>query len=153
MKKKQTPKRRIWNGMNWIRQEKRLAIYMRDGLACVYCGAGLEEDVQLTLDHYTPVSRGGNNDARNLVTACKTCNSARGKRTVRSFVKTVAEYHCVEDWATIYARVNSFRRRTLSVNETVSLLGRRGYSSRRILNALRSMREEERPVRRRILFP
>lgn len=30
-------------GMNWIRKDKRLAIYMRDGMACVYCG--------LTLDH------------------------------------------------------------------------------------------------------
>lgn len=27
-----------WQGMNWIRQDKRLAIYLRDGLACVWCG-------------------------------------------------------------------------------------------------------------------
>jgi 5-methylcytosine-specific restriction endonuclease McrA len=26
-------------GMNWIRPEKRLAIYLRDGLACCYCAA------------------------------------------------------------------------------------------------------------------
>ena len=32
------------NGSKWIRPEKRMAIYLRDGLACVYCGEGVEHD-------------------------------------------------------------------------------------------------------------
>lgn len=32
-----------WQGMNWIRQEKRYAIYLRDGLACVWCKATIED--------------------------------------------------------------------------------------------------------------
>src|SRR5438128_11454104 len=30
-------------GMNWIRPEKRLALYLRDGLACCYCGEAVED--------------------------------------------------------------------------------------------------------------
>lgn len=63
-----------WNGGSyWIRPEKRLAIYARDGLACVYCGA---ED-RLSLDHIQPRELGGTHHETNLVTACISCNSAR----------------------------------------------------------------------------
>jgi len=62
-------------GMNWIRQAKRLALYMRDHFACLYCGAGIEDEgTILTLDH---VQHTGSNDASNLVTACFSCNSAK----------------------------------------------------------------------------
>ena len=57
-------------GMNWIRKEKRLAIYLRDGLACCFCGEGVEDGAKLTLDHLTPHSHGGTNGAENLATAC-----------------------------------------------------------------------------------
>ena len=80
------------NGRNWIRPEKRLALYLRDGLACVYCGASLEAGVTLTLDHLRPVSKGGSNAASNLVTACQTCNSSRKNRPVRGFCRAVASY-------------------------------------------------------------
>lgn len=44
--------RRKWHGGKWIRVERRLGIYLRDGLACVWCGASVEQDgVQLSLDH------------------------------------------------------------------------------------------------------
>ena len=33
------------------RPEKRLAIYLRDDMACIYCGIGIEEAGTLTLDH------------------------------------------------------------------------------------------------------
>ena len=79
-------------GMNWIRKEKRLALYMRDGMACVYCGNGVEDGITLTLDHLHPYSDGGSNDTRNLVTACKSCNSRRGTRTVLDFCEAVAGY-------------------------------------------------------------
>ena len=31
------------NGSKWIRPDKRLAIYLRDGLACAWCGHALED--------------------------------------------------------------------------------------------------------------
>jgi len=82
-----------WNGAKWIRRERRLALYMRDGLACVWCGSGLEDEgVTLSLDHVVPVSKGGGNDSRNLVTSCRKCNSVRGDRDAIDFASAVAYY-------------------------------------------------------------
>ena len=39
-----------YQGMNWIRQDKRLAIYLRDGLACAWCGNGVENGAKLPLE-------------------------------------------------------------------------------------------------------
>lgn len=75
------------NGMNWLRPEKRLAIYCRDGLACVYCLMTLANGAKLTLDHLVPRKLGGTNAACNLVTACSICNSSRGHRNWRKFAK------------------------------------------------------------------
>lgn len=63
----------------WIRPAKRLAIYIRDGFACAYCGRTLRAaaPADVTLDHLLPRSAGGGNEASNLVTACRSCNSSR----------------------------------------------------------------------------
>lgn len=87
-----------WHGMNWIRKEKRLAIYLRDGLACVYCGFEIESGAELTLDHLIPRShfhaanKPVDNSEKNLVTCCKKCNSSRGDRDVVEFARGVSEY-------------------------------------------------------------
>lgn len=73
------------NGGKWIAPKKRRAIYLRDDLRCVYCGAGIEDGVQFTLDHIVPCELGGDNSAANLVTACKTCNSSKGSKSQRAF--------------------------------------------------------------------
>lgn len=68
----------------WITPEKRLAIYIRDGFQCAYCGSSLKnvDPEGITLDHLVPrnpkVEHGnGGNEATNLVTACRSCNSSR----------------------------------------------------------------------------
>ncbi len=63
----------------WIRRERRLAIYVRDAFQCLYCGRDLRSaaPADVTLDHLLPRSAGGTNEAVNLVTACRSCNSAR----------------------------------------------------------------------------
>jgi 5-methylcytosine-specific restriction endonuclease McrA len=66
--------RHDYQGMNWIRQEKRHAIYVRDGFTCKHCG-----EPGKTLDHVVPRSEGGSNEASNLVTACGKCNYGRKK--------------------------------------------------------------------------
>jgi hypothetical protein len=86
MPSKTTPRKRN-QGSKWIRKDKRLAIYLRDGLSCVYCGRTMEQgDAQLTLDHVTPVELGGSNRARNLVTCCMGCNCSKQDKPVREFV-------------------------------------------------------------------
>lgn len=68
-----------WYGANWIRKEKRLAIYIRDNFACVYCGAQLKgcKPGEISLDHIVPVNAGGSNEATNLVTCCRACNNRK----------------------------------------------------------------------------
>jgi hypothetical protein len=80
-------------GMNWISQHKRLAIYLRDGLACAYCNITFDQGATLTLDHINPTSFGGKiTDEKNLVTCCHTCNSSRGNRSVEVFAEATACY-------------------------------------------------------------
>lgn len=127
-----------WQGMNWIRQEKRLAIYLRDGLSCAWCGAGVEAGSIFTLDHLVPHSKGGSNDERNLVTACKRCNDSRGARSVKAFAIAVAAYvnHGVSPEA-IVANVRACARRSLKEFkiEAAKLIERRG-SAAKVLSSL-----------------
>jgi 5-methylcytosine-specific restriction endonuclease McrA len=81
-----------WQGMNWIRQDLRLAIYLRDGLACCYCGDAIENGAQLTLDHVKPHNLGGSNKPTNLVSCCHRCNCSRGKRSIEEFASATANY-------------------------------------------------------------
>lgn len=52
----------------------RARIYARDKWACAWCGA---RGVPLSLDHYVPRSRGGDNSPGNLLTCCLKCNMRR----------------------------------------------------------------------------
>jgi len=73
-------------GMNWIRLEKRLAIYHRDRFDCVWCRGIFplnERGYGLTLDHLVP---GRDHRPENLVTACNSCNVARGSATVEEWL-------------------------------------------------------------------
>lgn len=79
-------------GMNWIRQDKRLAIYMRDGLACAYCGHSIEAGASLTLDHVNAYANGGKHHETNLVTACERCNWTKNDRPLDEWLVAVSEY-------------------------------------------------------------
>lgn len=119
------------NGMNWIRQEKRLAIYLRDGLACVWCGRAVEGEVVLTLDHAIPRNAGGSNAAENLVTACSHCNSVRKDRPMKGFAYSVAEY-LDADPKEILNRVRACRSRKLPMKQAKELIALRGSASKAI---------------------
>lgn len=71
----------------WIRADKRLAIYLRDEFECVYCGRNLHKAApqDVTLDHVKAKSKGGENHESNLVTACRSCNCARQDKPVAKF--------------------------------------------------------------------
>ena len=131
--KRKPTRNESWLGMNWIRQEKRLAIYLRDGCACAYCGASVEQGTQLSLDHIVPHAKGGGNGEGNLVTCCSRCNSSRGKRSLPAFARAVARYvnHGIkaED---IIAHVRKCSRRSLKSAkvEAKRLITRRGSAAK-----------------------
>lgn len=72
------------NGSSWIRLSTRMAIHHRDGFRCVYCA---KIGGRLTIDHLEPVLvRGKAHLPSNLVTACLSCNSAKGGKTYRAWL-------------------------------------------------------------------
>jgi hypothetical protein len=66
----------------WCPKVKRLALYLRDGFTCMYCGRDLTtaRPHEVTLDHLRPQVNGGCHTPSNLVTACSRCNCARQHR-------------------------------------------------------------------------
>jgi 5-methylcytosine-specific restriction endonuclease McrA len=83
---------------SWIRREKRLAIYLRDGVHCSYCGTDLRgaRPCDMGLDHLESqdeckgrgnCTRSGKsmNHESNLVLACRSCNSSRQSMPWRQF--------------------------------------------------------------------
>lgn len=94
-------------GSKWIRKEKRLAIYERDGWRCVWCrcdvidGASMQKGFEYnpngvraselaTLDHFLGRARGGSNDAANLLTCCASCNAEREDRSALEWATLIS---------------------------------------------------------------
>jgi hypothetical protein len=63
----------------------RRKVYERDGYTCRYCGTAVTT-YTATLDHLVPVTAGGTNGLDNLVTACLSCNTRKGKKPIGDFL-------------------------------------------------------------------
>ncbi|CAN5674857.1 HNH endonuclease [soil metagenome] len=62
------------------RQVTNTFLFARDSYRCQYCGrhrGDLRGRDYLTRDHVVPISRGGENTWRNVVTACSACNNRK----------------------------------------------------------------------------
>lgn len=79
----------------WIRAKKRLAIYLRDRMTCIYCLRDLHDadPRDITLDHIIPKSQGGSNDESNVITSCRTCNCARQDKPLSRFAGPETRAH------------------------------------------------------------
>lgn len=88
-KRKRTPHQPVGR---WIRVDKRLAIYLRDGFICLWCDRDLHgaDPKDITLDHAIPRSKGGSNSETNLFTSCRSCNSFRQNKPLK---KVATAYH------------------------------------------------------------
>jgi len=69
----------------YVRSERRPAftrfnVFLRDRFTCQYCAQSFPTQ-ELTFDHIIPRSRGGCTTWGNVVTACSSCNLAKGNRT------------------------------------------------------------------------
>ena len=61
-------------------QKTRLQVLQRDYNTCHYCG--LEAT---TVDHLIPISKGGTDEASNMVACCTQCNSSKRDRMTPTF--------------------------------------------------------------------
>lgn len=73
---------RVLGGGGSHTAEQRIAKFEELGNRCFYCGIG----GKLTLDHQTPLSRGGTNNLDNIVPCCGSCNSRKGTKTLDEFL-------------------------------------------------------------------
>jgi 5-methylcytosine-specific restriction endonuclease McrA len=51
-------------------------VFKRDNCKCRICHRSVEE-IQLSIDHIIPLSKGGSNDISNLQTLCLACNKSK----------------------------------------------------------------------------
>lgn len=63
-------------------------IKLQTGQVCNYCGAA----ENLTLDHVFPKRYGGEDDADNLVYACRLCNSSKGKKDLMEWMTDLGRF-------------------------------------------------------------
>jgi hypothetical protein len=58
-------------------------IKLQTGQICNYCGS----NEKLALDHIFPQRYGGQDNAENLIFACRTCNSSKGKKDLMEWME------------------------------------------------------------------
>lgn len=74
-------KAREWNKKN--KREAEFSIFERDGFRCQYCGKTPQDKIKLVIDHIYPISKGGDENHLNLITACSLCNSMKGAKVLQ----------------------------------------------------------------------
>lgn len=77
------------------KRDRKIAVWRRDGFRCRYCGRpvetpspGIPAYLWATVDHKTPLSRGGSNRTHNLVTCCMACNKRKANKDHKAFVES-----------------------------------------------------------------
>jgi Zn-finger protein len=60
-------------------------IFFKTDGNCAYCGCSLDPFRNWEIEHVIPKSRGGTDDASNLVPACRRCNSIKSARSLDEF--------------------------------------------------------------------
>lgn len=88
---KRARRAREHNAPGEYRYTEVIRIYLKQGKVCAYCMQPVEGLPDP--EHVMPLSRGGRNDATNLVAACRPCNTDKGDLTLT-------------EWATDRARRN-----------------------------------------------
>lgn len=64
-----------------ISKPKRKRTFEKCNGKCAYCGKQLTLEASDTcVDHVIPIAKGGNNEDKNLVMACRRCNSSKGAK-------------------------------------------------------------------------
>ena len=65
----------------------RFQVFERDAFRCRYCGKGPTDGVDIEIDHVQPVSKGGQDEIANLVTACWKCNNGKSNRLLTALLQ------------------------------------------------------------------
>ncbi|XP_078436549.1 HNH endonuclease [Wolffia australiana] len=94
----------------------RKGILFRDSFTCQYCSSR----ENLTIDHVTPISKGGEWKWENLVTACSRCNSRKGQKTLeQANMKLMKPPKAPKDYDILSIPLTSAAMRTLKSKKGV----------------------------------
>lgn len=66
-----------------VPKRTRFAVLHRDNFTCQYCGQ-FAPNVEVEVDHITPLAQGGTNEPDNLLVACFDCNRGKGDTILES---------------------------------------------------------------------
>ena len=100
------------------------ALFRRDQNVCLYCGKYFQE-CDLSRDHVHPLSRGGQDIWKNVVTSCKRCNARKGSSLLSEcnmdllalpFQPNHAEYLALSHSGRILGDQMAFLRKQFSAN-------------------------------------
>lgn len=93
---KRAARRQALSPLTLAQKEERYALF---GNHCAYCGAG----GKMTPDHVLALhpSRGGHDEALNIVPACRRCNSSKGARPVEAWYRS-QPFFTEARWAKIW---------------------------------------------------
>ncbi len=69
---------------------RRKKLIKKYGYQCFWCECDLTPEI-LTIDHYIPLHRGGNNEIQNLRLACTDCNTRRGDAMPEETLRVIYE--------------------------------------------------------------
>ena len=69
------------NGSSTRWRKLRAFVLKRDNNTCYYCGIPTAN----TVDHLTPIDKGGTDELSNLVAACSHCNYSKGSKTEQQY--------------------------------------------------------------------
>lgn len=84
IKKKSAVKRKCYS------KEQRRTIYNKSGGFCQLCGRKINYN-DFTVDHITPISKGGSNDMDNVEAVCRVCNQFKANIYPEQFVDRITE--------------------------------------------------------------
>lgn len=70
---------------------------------CFYCGEDMGNTA--TLEHLTPVSKGGTNANHNIVLACKSCNSRKHDSTFEEYIIKTGQIYLADKYDYLLARI------------------------------------------------
>ena len=76
----------------------RMNVFYRDQFQCQYCSIKLPPG-ELTFDHVIPVSQKGATNWDNVVTCCRSCNTAKGSKTLKQYGMTLLKQPKKPRWS------------------------------------------------------
>jgi 5-methylcytosine-specific restriction endonuclease McrA len=101
----------------------RIAVFVRDRGACVYCGAAYQAGAALTVDHVVSRKRGGGDGFDNLVTACRPCNEDKAHFSLGAYLFELGDRGASRaDTQAVAARVEAARKTPIAWPEVESAL-------------------------------